>query len=106
MLGSLCIGLFLINFVCATPNYLEERWQQYKVKHSKNYTEEEESKRFQIWKENFAMVEKHNEEANEGLHGYRMALNKYSDLTDEEFESTRLGYVPEDIDEKNVRYFE
>ena len=52
------------------------------------------------------MVEKHNEEANEGLHGYRMAVNKYSDLTDEEFESTRLGYVPEDIDEKNGRYFE
>ena len=120
MLGSLCVGLLLSNFVCATPNHLvglvlafknkyffeEEKWQQYKVKHSKNYAEEEENKRFQIWKENFAMVEKHNEEADEGIHGYRMAVNKYSDLSDEEFESTRLGYVPEKNDEKNVRYFE
>ena len=74
---------------------------------SKEYaTEEEESKRFDIWKSNLAMVENHNAEAAEGAHGYTMAINHFSDLTYEEFEETMLGYVDNDNAAETFEYFQ
>ena len=53
-------------------------------------------RRFEIWKTNLALVEIHNQEAAEGVHRYTMAINEFSDLSDEEFEMKMLGYVDSD----------
>jgi len=106
MLEKLVIILLFSSCALASSKKEAEQWHQYKVEHSKEYTAEQEIKRFQIWRNNVAMVERHNEEAEQGLHGYRMAINKFSDLTDDEFESTMLGYLPETGDESEVHYFQ
>merc|ERR1712212_1434008 len=73
---------------------LDSKWTEFKSSFSKEYTsKEEELVHFDTWKSNLAMVEKHNEEAEEGNHGYKMSLNEFSDLSEEEFEKRMLGYV-------------
>ena len=69
-------------------------------------TQEEELGRFDIWKANLAMVENHNEEVVEGIHGYTMAINQFSDLTYEEFEERMLGYEHTDKASDTVEHFQ
>lgn len=33
-----------------------------------------------VWEENKKLIEKHNTEAEKGLHGYRLGINSYSDM--------------------------
>ena len=71
-------------------------------------TEEEDLRRFEIWKTNLALVESHNQEAAEGVHGYTMAINEFSDLSDEEFQMKMLGYVDSDeaLDNEDTEFFQ
>jgi len=75
-------------------------WVKYKLKHEKLYSEEEDTARMKIWMKNVAMVEKHNSEN----HNYTMAINKFSDWTEEEFNNL-LGYRPTG-ERSNVKTFE
>jgi len=78
--------LLLLLATTAMASSIKE-WVKYKLKHEKVYTEEEDTARMKIWMENVAMVEKHNGEK----HNYTMAINKFSDWTEEEFDKL-LGY--------------
>ena len=70
------------------------RFKIWKTKHAKKYlTKEEDVRRFEIWKTNLALVESHNQEAAKGVHGYTMAINEFSDLSDKEFEIKMHRYV-------------
>ncbi|CAL9014300.1 unnamed protein product [Prunus brigantina] len=51
----------------------------------------EKERRFKIFKENVEFIEKFNTEAN---HTYKLGLNEFSDLTDEEFIMFHTGYKP------------
>jgi len=80
--------------VAVHSDSLDSKWTEFKSSFSKEYTsKEEELVHFDTWKSNLAMVEKHNEKAEEGIHGYKMSLNEFSDLSEEEFEKRMLGYV-------------
>ncbi|KAI7753804.1 hypothetical protein M8C21_003186, partial [Ambrosia artemisiifolia] len=65
------------------------------VKHGKIYnTVEEKEKRFQIFKDNLEYIEQHNS----GSHSYKLGLNKFADLSVEEY---RLQYtMPKNINSK------
>jgi len=61
-------------------------WALFKRVHEKQYSSvEEESARRTIWEANLAKIRKHNIEADLGIHTYTMGMNKYGDLTHEEF---------------------
>jgi cathepsin L len=62
-------------------------WAKFKLQHEKVYSEEEDATRMNIWNKNVKMVAKHNSEK----HSYTMAINKFSDWTEEEFNNF-LGY--------------
>jgi len=63
--------------------------------------------RFSLWDANRKMVEKHNAEAEAGLHTWTMALQPSSDWTQDEFEERMLGYQPpEDLDSLETTHFE
>ena len=47
----------------------------------------EEAKRFTVFKDNLAFIEKHNAEAAAGKHSYTVGVNEFADLTNEEFKS-------------------
>lgn len=71
---------------------LDREWLLYKQYYNKVYTPEAESVRRVIWESNLKMVEQHNLEADRGLHSYRMGMNAFGDLTNQEFVAMMNGY--------------
>ncbi|OMO92542.1 hypothetical protein COLO4_17499 [Corchorus olitorius] len=64
-----------------------EAWMS---KHGRHYASKaEKNKRFKIFKENFEYVHNFN---NEGNKTFKLSINKYSDLTHDEFVAARTGY--------------
>ena len=68
--------------VVAYASEIDVEWEEWKEKYNKVYNDgAEESHRFSIWKENRAMILSHNKKDK----SYTMAVNKFADLTSEEF---------------------
>jgi len=66
-------------------------WEQYKQEHGKKYTSDEEPKRFATFLENLKVIDQRNTEEKGGaLHG----INKFTDLSQDEFASRFLLSVP------------
>jgi cathepsin L len=65
---------------------LTEDWTAYKTKHAKNYeTDAEESRRRSIWEENLKKIQHHNIRHSLGEVTYTLGMNKYGDMTNDEF---------------------
>ncbi|MFQ6669399.1 hypothetical protein Gotur_034659 [Gossypium turneri] len=65
--------------------------EQWMVKHGRNYKNKaEKDKRFKIFKENLEYIQNFN---NAGNRTYKLSINKYSDLTHDEFIAARTGYI-------------
>jgi cathepsin L len=63
---------------------LDSHWVNYKIVHQKSYGSEEIVRRL-IWEANLKYINQHNEEAAAGEHTFTVAMNKYGDMTSEEF---------------------
>ncbi|XVF78898.1 hypothetical protein PTKIN_Ptkin14bG0174800 [Pterospermum kingtungense] len=65
--------------------------EQWMAKHGRTYqSQAEKEKRFKIFKENLEYVQNFNKAGNKT---YKLSLNKYSDLTHDEFVAARTGYI-------------
>ena len=91
-------GMYLTIFVTFNSYELSNP-QTWKLEHGKNYSSHnrglnrnEEIKRMKIWMGNTAMIEEHNEEYIRGQHTHTLKMNKFGDLTSEEFTSMMNGY--------------
>ncbi|XP_075132322.1 cathepsin K-like [Leptodactylus fuscus] len=84
---------------------LDKEWQAWKTKHEKEYSDvRDEIYRRKVWEATWDKVQKHNQLADQGLSKYRMAMNKFADMTPEERaskkcflsnkKSTSQNYVP------------
>jgi cathepsin L len=96
-------AIILIFNVNCNPNDQAWSWTTYKQHHKKNYTRTaEESKRQTIWQTNYNKIKKHNQEADRKLHSYRLGVNQFTDLTQEEFQKLWLGlkYVEDNTTDK------
>ena len=72
---TLC-GCILLS-VSAQGLSVNGQWQQWKREHKKLFdTEEEESRRFGIWKSNLAAIEEHNGQN----HSFTLEMNHFGDL--------------------------
>jgi cathepsin L len=72
---------------------MDAYWQAFKVQHGKQYADDdEETQRRLIWQENVQFINKHNLEANLGKHTYTVKMNKFGDLTNEEFVAMMNGF--------------
>jgi len=70
---------------------MDVHWSNYKAVHGKNYGKEESIRRL-IWEANLKFINQHNVEAANGVHRFRLAMNKYGDMTSEEFGAMYNGY--------------
>lgn len=70
---------------------LDTHWANYKIVHGKHYGKDEHVKRL-IWESNVKFVNKHNDEFNKGLHTYDVEINRFADMTSEEFRAMYNGY--------------
>ena len=69
---------------------LVERHEQWMAQYGRNYVDNaEKKKRFKIFKENAKFIDKFNNEEN---HTYKLNVNEFADLTNEEFIASRIGY--------------
>ncbi|CAF1381492.1 unnamed protein product [Adineta ricciae] len=69
-------------------------WNSFKNVHNKVYSNKQEEKyRFGIFKTNIAVINKHNSEAEMGVHSYTLGVNQFADLTHDEFATKMLGGV-------------
>lgn len=61
-------------------------WENFKVTHGKSYTDaEEDLYRKHIFEQNLKYVEEHNQRFSEGLVTFDLEMNKFGDMTSEEF---------------------
>ncbi|GFR63768.1 cathepsin L1-like [Elysia marginata] len=73
---------------------LDDYWMSYKVLHGKNYiTVDEDARRRSIWEENLAYIQRHNIEADRGMHTFTLGESQFTDMTNEEFRQTMNGYI-------------
>lgn len=64
----------------------EQAWKEFKILHDKTYDAlEEESRRFEIFRENVQKIEEHNKLYHLGKKSYYLGVNQFSDLKHEEF---------------------
>ncbi|XP_072453043.1 cathepsin L2-like isoform X2 [Notamacropus eugenii] len=83
-LASLCLGI-----AAAAPQFdrtLDAKWEQWKSQHGRIYGgNEEDNWRRATWEKNLRMIEMHNLEYSAGKCSFRMKMNKFGDMTNEEF---------------------
>lgn len=51
----------------------------------------EEERRYQVFKDNLRYIDAHNAAADAGVHSFRLGLNRFADLTNDEYRATYLG---------------
>lgn len=51
----------------------------------------EEERRYQVFRDNLRYIDEHNAAADAGVHSFRLGLNRFADLTNEEYRATYLG---------------
>ncbi|KAL5015485.1 hypothetical protein ScPMuIL_009755 [Solemya velum] len=90
----LVIVAVLVCTILASPitRELDDEWHSFKSEYAKAYSSDEDYLRRLTWENNIRFIQKHNLEADRGLHSFRVGMNAYGDLTDEEFTSTMNGY--------------
>lgn len=83
-----------------------EKYKQWMVQHGRTYTlKEEENMRFQIFKDNLNYIENFNN--NMRNQTYKLSINEFADLTNEEFLAYYAGYKisPTDVSSKTIKRF-
>jgi cathepsin L len=70
----------------------EDGYTAWMIHHKKNYSVEEVLSRYAIWQDNYAFVAKHNTEADAGQHSFRVGMNTFAAMTNEEYRNTMLKY--------------
>uniref|UniRef100_A0A8B9V4D8 Cathepsin L1-like n=1 Tax=Anas zonorhyncha TaxID=75864 RepID=A0A8B9V4D8_9AVES len=90
---AVVLGLLLALLGCsaALDLALEEAWEGWKKGSAPN---EAEAVRREVWEKNLRRIEQHNHEEARGQHTFRLAMNHYGDMTDEEFNQLLNGFTP------------
>lgn len=71
---------------------VNNEFEAFKTRYNKVYrTKTEHGLRFRTFAKNLDFINKHNEEAARGEHTFTVGINKYADLTNEEYRETLLG---------------
>jgi len=70
---------------------LDVHWESFKTTYNKQYDEQFELVRRIIWESNIKYIQSHNLAYDEGKHSYALGMNKFGDLTHQEFKALYMG---------------
>ncbi|CAF1313205.1 unnamed protein product, partial [Rotaria sordida] len=83
---ALCVLFIGAYCVPVTDEQPENDWASFKRVYKKQYkSTKEDADRKNVWNANRAIIEKHNREASSGQYTFTLGMNKFGDLTVEEF---------------------
>lgn len=95
LLGALVLVTLAATLAQATSirgDFVFHLWNKFKKTHNKSYlSEEHETYRYEIFKKNLDLIEKHNNEYSMGLHTYTLGVNTFADWTFDEFKTALFG---------------
>lgn len=95
---AILLPLLLVVVSAATTTYrdvLNEEWNEFKEAHNKSYKDKtEDNYRFKVFMENKLKIARHNRRQANGLHSFTLGLNKYADMTPQEFKRVLNGFKP------------
>jgi len=95
-----CLVVYNIPRSAPELDEMKNLFQTWKLQHSKQYQSlEEEAHRFGIFQENVAFINAHNADESKT---FTLAVNKFADLTSEEFGAIYNGYKHDETREKNI----
>lgn len=84
--------LAIANAVPYAQKILEEEWREFKLEYNKEYQDEtEELLRFKIFNHNKLFIARHNLRWAAGEVSFNLAVNKYADILDHEFQDLMFG---------------
>ncbi|KAM3938767.1 procathepsin L-like [Leptodactylus fuscus] len=88
------IGLCLTTVLAAPARdpLLDPHWEKFLSFYSKSYDARESGWRRLVWEKNLKAIEIHNLEYSMGRHTYRLGMNYFGDMTNEEFGQLMNGY--------------
>jgi hypothetical protein len=67
-------------------------YAEWMAQHGRTYNAlGEEDRRFQVFRDNLRYIDQHNTAADAGLHSFRLGLNRFADITNEEYRARYLG---------------
>lgn len=92
---KLLLGSALMGLVAAAPSELEAQQQfvSFMKAHNKTYASKDMFTRFNVFKDNLAVIEKHNS----GSHSWTLGVTPFADLTQEEFKAQYLPGFPKEV---------
>lgn len=96
MCRVLCVVLLYVAVASAARvkgTYETFDYEGFKSQYNKVYTGAEDTLRYKTYVEAINFINKHNVEYDQGLHGYWLGVNKYTDMTTEE-RNQRNSYIP------------
>jgi cathepsin L len=94
-------AIFLLVTVVAFASALtavDREWTEFKEKFGKEYSAEEDARRFKTFVANKALIASHNKKFDQGEVTFKMGVNKFTDMTTEETSYLR-GYKSEGVAE-------
>merc|ERR1711894_601523 len=92
MFKLLVVAVLAVAVSALTKQELDTEWDIYKTQHNKKYARGEEVIRRGIWEYHLGYIQKHNLEADRGVHTFWLGMNEYGDMSNEEFVKTMHGY--------------
>ena len=69
----------------------------------RDYDAEERERRQQIYADTVSLIQRHNAEADAGIHNFRLGVNQFSDMTPEEFGAFK-GKVFNGVDISHLKF--
>jgi cathepsin F len=93
---KIVITLALVYLAVADPNdrssYLAQQFELFIQENNKHYNENEKQERFNIFVSNYEKIQAMTTNAGQNV-SYKVAVNKFADMTEDEFKSTYLGLM-------------
>ncbi|WAR11204.1 CATL2-like protein [Mya arenaria] len=95
----LLIAVCMVASIYAFDSKLDSEWEAYKLTYKKSYGKNEDYFRRQIWESNIAYIQRHNLEADRGVHTYTLGMNKYGDMV-----RVKTSDLPDTVDWRTEGY--
>ncbi|CAG9822447.1 unnamed protein product [Phaedon cochleariae] len=77
--------IFAVASIAVEALSFKNEWNDFKLTHGKYYDMKEEANRYSIFESNMLTIANHNKKYENGESTFKMAINKFADLTPEEF---------------------